>query len=246
MASTRRAGLDALAGREAEASDRRGVKSENEPTTEVEGEPGRTGDVRSSAATAQASPGPATSTRAAMDPFDMLAKGMAQLQSALAASMTSRSSEPEHVKPGISELPRLPELSETSCIDVGDWLHALQCPMGDLSNSSAAWWQEVLLCLDRFYQTYLKSSNHEAFTATRELCQCCSERRPLVSSGQEGNVNVVGEPAGVSEDRNSGVSFDGGASGFGKGDGVVSPRKHSGATADLEGLGAAGYCGDSC
>ena len=55
---------------------------------------------------------------------------MAQLQSAMAASMTSKSAEPEHVKPGISELPRLPELSETSCIDVGDWLHALHVSYG--------------------------------------------------------------------------------------------------------------------
>eukprot|EP00439_Symbiodinium_sp_Y106_P015829 s83_g2.t1 len=108
--------------------------------------------------TAPAADPPAASTRSTADPFDLLAKGMAQLQSAMAASMTSKSAEPEHVKPGISELPRLPELSETSCIDVGDWLHALQCPMGDLSNSSAAWWK-VLLCLDRFYDAYLKSSN---------------------------------------------------------------------------------------
>ncbi|CAE7383237.1 unnamed protein product, partial [Symbiodinium necroappetens] len=50
-------------------------------------------------------------------------------------------------------------LSETSCIDVGDWLHSLENPMGDLSNSSATWWREVLLCLDRFYAAYLKSSN---------------------------------------------------------------------------------------
>ena len=99
------------------------------------------------------------SGRVNVDPFDMLAKGMAQLQNAMAASMSSKGVDVEHVKPGISELPRLPELSETSCIDVGDWLHALENPMGDLSNSSATWWREVLLCLDRFYAAYLKSSN---------------------------------------------------------------------------------------
>ena len=114
--------------------------------------------------TATSTSGPTTSApppqpRSTVDPFDMLARGMAQLQNAMAASMTSKGTEPEQVKPGISELPRLPELSETSCIDVGDWLHALENPMGDLSNSSAAWWHEVLLCLDRFYAAYLKSSN---------------------------------------------------------------------------------------
>ncbi|CAE7595668.1 unnamed protein product [Symbiodinium sp. CCMP2456] len=52
---------------------------------------------------------------------------------AMATSISNKSSEPEQVKPGISELARLPELSETSCIDVGDWLYALECSMGDLS-----------------------------------------------------------------------------------------------------------------
>ena len=47
----------------------------------------------------------------------------------MAASMTSKNSEPEHMKPGISELPRPPELSATSYIDVGDWLHALEIPI---------------------------------------------------------------------------------------------------------------------
>ena len=106
-----------------------------------------------------AASGGAAAPKTGVDPFDMLAKGMAQLQNAMAATMTNKGGEPEQVKPGISELPRLPEPSETSCIDIGDWLHSLECPMGDLSNSSAAWWQEVMSCLDRFYAAYLKSSN---------------------------------------------------------------------------------------
>ena len=148
---------------EAGACDRDKVGLDNQASVGAAQEPTRPGDVRSSVTTApSATPhplGPTSTQGPSTDPFDMLAKGMAQLQSAMAASMTSKSSEPEQVKPGISELPRLPELSETSCIDIGDWIHALQCPMGDLSNSSAAWWQEVLLCLDRFYQAYLRSSN---------------------------------------------------------------------------------------
>ena len=93
------------------------------------------------------------------DPFSMLAQGIAQLQSAMSASLNNRAHEMELVKPGISELPRLPELSETSCIDIGDWIHSLQCPMGDLSNGSSSWWRELLQCLDRFYTAYLESSN---------------------------------------------------------------------------------------
>ena len=77
----------------------------------------------------------------------------------MSASLATKATELEVVKPGISELPKLPELSETSCIDIGDWLHALECPMGDISNGSATWWREILASLDRFYDAYLKSSN---------------------------------------------------------------------------------------
>ena len=97
--------------------------------------------------------------RASGDPFSLLAQGIAQLQSAMSASLAAKATELEVVKPGISELPKLPELSETSCIDIGDWLHALECPMGDISNGSATWWREILASLDRFYDAYLKSSN---------------------------------------------------------------------------------------
>ena len=98
-------------------------------------------------------------TRGPMDAFGLLAQGIAQLQTAMSATMAHKAQELEVVKPGISELPRLPELSETSCIDIGDWVHALECPMGDLSNGSSSWWKETLQCLDRFYDAYLKSSN---------------------------------------------------------------------------------------
>eukprot|EP00439_Symbiodinium_sp_Y106_P020836 s5267_g2.t1 len=98
-------------------------------------------------------------TKGPMEAFGMLAQGIAQLQMAMSATMTHRAQELEVVKPGISELPKLPELSETSCIDIGDWIHSLQCPMGDLSNGSSGWWKETQQCLDRFYNTYLESSN---------------------------------------------------------------------------------------
>ncbi|CAE7296882.1 RE1 [Symbiodinium sp. KB8] len=98
-------------------------------------------------------------TRGPMDAFGLLAQGIAQLQTAMSATMAHKAQELEVVKPGISELPRLPELSETSCIDIGDWVHALECPMIDLSNGTSSWWKETLQCLDRFYDAYLKSSN---------------------------------------------------------------------------------------
>ena len=93
------------------------------------------------------------------DPLGALVQGMAQLQSAMSESLTSRSKEPEVVKPGLAELPRLPEMGQNSAIDIGDWLHGLQNHMGDLSNNSGVWWAEVMACLSRYYEAYLAASH---------------------------------------------------------------------------------------
>ena len=87
-----------------------------------------------------------------------LMRGMAQLQSAMTESLASRSKD-EVVKPGQNELPKLPDLSTNSAIDVGDWLHGLQNHMGDLSGNSGMWWKEVLSCLSRYYEAYLSASH---------------------------------------------------------------------------------------
>ena len=92
------------------------------------------------------------------DPMDLLMQGMAQLQSAMAVSMSGKAGEPEVVKPGSGELPKLPDLSENSAIDVGDWIHALGNAMGDLSNTSSVWWAEILKALDVFYKDYIVAS----------------------------------------------------------------------------------------
>ncbi|CAE7227836.1 GIP [Symbiodinium sp. CCMP2456] len=93
------------------------------------------------------------------DPLGALVQGMAQLQTAMSESLTSRTKEPEVVKPGLSELPKLAELGQNSAIDVGDWLHGLQKHMGDLSNNSGQWWAEILTCLSRYYEAYLAASH---------------------------------------------------------------------------------------
>eukprot|EP00439_Symbiodinium_sp_Y106_P065195 s3398_g10.t1 len=84
---------------------------------------------------------------------------MAQLQAAMSQSLTNKAKDVEVVKPGLAELPRLPDLSASSAIDFGDWLHGLQNHMGDLSNSSSQWWTEVLGCLTKFYEAYLAASH---------------------------------------------------------------------------------------
>ena len=95
----------------------------------------------------------------ALDPLGTLVQGMAQLQAAMSQSLTNKAKDVEVVKPGLAELPRLPDLSASSAIDFGDWLHGLQNHMGDLSNSSSQWWTEVLGCLTKFYEAYLAASH---------------------------------------------------------------------------------------
>ena len=46
------------------------------------------------------------------DPLGLLVQGMTQLQNVVSESLMSRAKEPEVVKPGLSELPKLAELSE--------------------------------------------------------------------------------------------------------------------------------------
>ena len=61
---------------------------------------------------------------------------MAQLQQAMLKQTTVSKDEdksPEAVKPGVSQLPSLPQLkAESSSIDIADWLEMLPAPMSDL------------------------------------------------------------------------------------------------------------------
>ncbi|CAE7877177.1 TY4B-J [Symbiodinium necroappetens] len=90
-------------------------------------------------------------------PMDALIKGMSQLQGAMALQMGLAANKPEVIRPGVSgaELPKLQEPDDQAAINIGDWLHGLAGPMGDLTDGSAKWWGEVMVSLDRFYQDYM-------------------------------------------------------------------------------------------
>ena len=45
-----------------------------------------------------------------------------------------------------------------AAINVGDWLHGLGGPMGDLTDGSAQWWSQVLASLEAFYRDYVSAS----------------------------------------------------------------------------------------
>ena len=92
--------------------------------------------------------------------LDALVQGMTQLQAAMALQLGQSASRPETIRPGLaaSELPKLSEADEMAAINVGDWLHGLSGPMGDLTDGSAHWWAQVLLSLEGFYRDYVNSS----------------------------------------------------------------------------------------
>ncbi|CAE7845175.1 GIP, partial [Symbiodinium necroappetens] len=46
---------------------------------------------------------------------------------------------------------------EMAAINVGDWLHGLSGPMGDLTDGSAQWWTQVLLSLEAYYKEYINA-----------------------------------------------------------------------------------------
>ncbi|CAE7450198.1 RE1 [Symbiodinium sp. CCMP2592] len=93
-------------------------------------------------------------------PMEALAHGIAQLQTAMAMQMGMSASRPEAIRPGTSasELPKLVEADEMAAINVGDWLHGLSGPMGDLTDGSAQWWSQVLSSLDAYYDDYINAS----------------------------------------------------------------------------------------
>eukprot|EP00439_Symbiodinium_sp_Y106_P017730 s318_g2.t1 len=92
--------------------------------------------------------------------MEALLKGMTQLQAAMTMQLGMAASKPETIRPGTSgaELPKLNEADEYAAINVGDWLHGLSGPMGDLTDGSSVWWAETMRCLDCFYQQFVTAS----------------------------------------------------------------------------------------
>ena len=93
-------------------------------------------------------------------PMEALLKGMSQLHQAMTLQLDRQSNKPEAIRPGItgSELPKLPEADEYAAINVGDWLHGLTGPMGDLTDGSGGWWADVMRSLDDYYKEYLAAT----------------------------------------------------------------------------------------
>ena len=74
-------------------------------------------------------------------------------------SQSHKADRPEAVKPGITDLPRLPEYAPTTgSIDLLNWLTHIQPIMQDLSDTSYAWWEGTLQDALSWYTKYSAAS----------------------------------------------------------------------------------------
>ncbi|CAE7698046.1 GIP [Symbiodinium necroappetens] len=91
---------------------------------------------------------------------DHLLTTLAQgIEALLRQQQGSRSDRPETVKPGITELPPLPDYQpSTGSIDLLHWLTHIAPIMEDLSDTSLAWWQETVKDATVWYNQYASAS----------------------------------------------------------------------------------------
>ncbi|CAE7708795.1 unnamed protein product [Symbiodinium sp. CCMP2592] len=120
------------------------------------------------------------------DQMALLAGGMAQLQQAMLKQMTVGKDEdrsPEAVKPGVSQLPALPQVkAESSSIDIADWLEMLAAPMSDLSDGSASWWKKVCEQATKSYQAWTDAGPMDKLAIS-------PPKDPSLEDGRWGRVN---------------------------------------------------------
>ncbi|CAE7333282.1 unnamed protein product [Symbiodinium sp. KB8] len=81
---------------------------------------------------------------AAGDPMSRLLEGLERV---------IKGGKPEELSKS-QEVPKLPELSDTSSVDFGDWLYLMEHVMSDLSASSAEWWRVITQDAQEFYEKY--------------------------------------------------------------------------------------------
>ena len=141
-----------------------GVSTEPQYATGISGRPWNPLGVGSSKPTAAprtrttTSEGPTGSDTKPSNPMEALMQGMSQLQAAMAMQIGANAAKPEQIRPGATELPKLAEADENAAINVGDWLHGLSGPMGDLTDGSSVWWGEVMKSLDDYYKEFVTAT----------------------------------------------------------------------------------------
>ena len=86
-----------------------------------------------------------------------LMEGMQVLQSQIVDAKKAK--DMEIVKGAIPDLPRLPEWkAETAPLDLTDWLLTIEPAMGDLSDTSQQWWEQMLQSARSWYIQHQEKS----------------------------------------------------------------------------------------
>ena len=94
----------------------------------------------------------------ASSPLDAMLTGIVQLQGMMAqmaqtpsTSSGGSSATPEVVRPGVTEIARLPSATPEGALQFSDWIHAVRPSMSDLSDTSAQCWENVLGEAQKWY-----------------------------------------------------------------------------------------------
>ena len=73
--------------------------------------------------------------------------------------------------------PKLPEISESSSVDFGDWLYLIENVMSDLSTSSAEWWAAVVQDAQNCYERYQAADQFSRLSMKPVASSTLSEAR---------------------------------------------------------------------
>ena len=102
-----------------------------------------------------------------------LMEGMQVLQSQIVDAKKSK--DMEIVKGAIPDLPRLPEWkAETAPLDLTDWLLTIEPAMGDLSDTSQQWWEQMLQSARSWYIQHQEKSPWRRSSTNRRFQKTCN------------------------------------------------------------------------
>ncbi|CAE7404103.1 GIP [Symbiodinium sp. CCMP2592] len=85
----------------------------------------------------------------------------------------------------VVEGPKLPEISESSSVDFGDWLYCLEHTMGDISTNSAEWWKLVVKDAQEYYDKYQAADQYGRLSMKPDV------KKELIASRAKSTLDVL-------------------------------------------------------
>ncbi|CAE7940178.1 unnamed protein product, partial [Symbiodinium necroappetens] len=111
--------------------------------------------------------GPGGAAAGGSDPMSRLLEGLEKV---------IKGGKPEELSKTVDS-PKLPEISESSSVDFGDWLYLIEHVMSDLSTSSAEWWAAVVQDAQDFYERYQAADQFSRLSMKPAASPTLSEAR---------------------------------------------------------------------